>query len=68
MDLVMQLVSQVVDLIGAENIAYLHLGADEIFNYSTCRQCKLFVNQAGKCALFTRWIRKVIKAVKQKYC
>jgi hypothetical protein len=25
------------------------------------------VSQAGKCTLFTRWIRKVIKATKQKY-
>ena len=67
LDLVMQMVSQVVDLIEAKNIWHLHIGADEVFNYSTCKACKLFVQQAGKSALFTRWVRKVIKAVLRKY-
>lgn len=54
-------------MIGADNLSHLHLGADEIFNYATCKECKLFVNQAGHSALFTRWIKKVIKNVKSHY-
>jgi len=47
LSLVMQVISQVVDLIEAENIFALHLGADEVFNLGSCRKCKLFASQAG---------------------
>lgn len=64
LDLVMQIVSQIVDAVGPENLSSLHLGQDEIFNYATCRECKLFVSQTGRSALFTRWIKKVVSKVK----
>jgi hypothetical protein len=41
-DLVFQIISQVVEMIGVENLAYLHIGADEVFNFASCRDCKLF--------------------------
>ena len=55
-DLVFQLLSQVVDVIGAENLSYLHIGADEVFNFATCRDCQLFVEQSNSRMLFSRWI------------
>ena len=41
-DLITQMINQIVELIGVDNLAYLHIGADEVFNFATCRECKLF--------------------------
>ena len=62
-DVIIQLVTQVIDLVGEHNIEYLHMGADEVFNFATCRDCKLFTQQASHRILFARWINKVIKRV-----
>ena len=41
-ELVTSLIRQVVDVVGEQNIDYLHIGADEVFNFATCRECALF--------------------------
>lgn len=41
-ELIASLVSQVVDGFGAKNIDFLHIGADEVFNFASCRECSLF--------------------------
>ena len=41
-ELIASLVSQVVDGFGEKNIDFLHIGADEVFNFASCRECSLF--------------------------
>ena len=41
--LIGSLLKQVIDLIGEQNIDLLHIGADEVFNFASCRECSLFV-------------------------
>lgn len=66
-ELVGSLIKQVVDLLGEQNIDYLHIGADEVFNFASCRECSLFVQQSNDRVLFSRWIRKVLKLVRRSY-
>lgn len=41
-ELIASLVNQVVDGFGEKNIDFLHIGADEVFNFASCRECSLF--------------------------
>ena len=67
-ELIGSLISQVVEGFGGEqNIDYLHVGADEVFNFATCRECKLFAQQASEKILFARWLTKVLKWVRLRY-
>jgi len=43
-EMVGSLISQVVEAFGASNVDYLHIGADEVFNFATCRECALFAS------------------------
>ena len=52
---------------GSGNIDYLHIGADEVFNFASCRECKLFVQQSNDKLLFARWVTKVVKWIRQRY-
>ena len=61
LDLVTQMMQQVISVVGPSNLAYLHIGADEVFNFASCQDCKLFVDQASHKILFARWIKKIVK-------
>ena len=65
LDLVTQMMQQVISVIGPENLAYLHIGADEVFNFASCQDCKLFVEQASHRILFARWITKIVKRLRR---
>jgi len=45
----------------------LHIGADEVFNIGSCPECSLFKNEVGIHQLYAKFIRKVIKKIKDKY-
>ena len=66
-ELIGSMIRQVVDAIGAQNIDLLHIGADEVFNFASCRECALFAQQANERVLFARWVTKVLKMVRQTY-
>lgn len=48
-------------------VPFLHIGADEVFNLATCRNCQFFQEEAGTNALYAKFVRKVIKHVIKKY-
>lgn len=54
-------------LVGSQNLDYLHIGADEVFNFASCQECRLFVQQANSRILFARWIKKIVKRLKRDH-
>ena len=48
MDLVTDLIKQTVEIIGRENIDYIHIGADEVINLGECDQCKEYIKEVDK--------------------
>ena len=49
------------NIVGRENIKFLHIGADEIFNLACCPKCKLFVAETNSHVLFAKFVTKVTK-------
>lgn len=67
LELVLQLVNQTIEIIGRDNIKFLHIGADEVFNLASCPKCKLFVEETSHHQLFARFVTKVVKKLNKKY-
>jgi N-acetyl-beta-hexosaminidase len=49
------------------DVPFLHIGADEVFNLATCRNCQFFQEEAGTNALYAKFVRRVIKHISKKY-
>jgi hypothetical protein len=67
LNLIMSIIEQTIDILGQNNIKYFHLGADEVFNIGSCDECKLFVREASEQELYSRFLRKILKNLNQKY-
>lgn len=61
------LIDQVIQIIGPNNIEYMHIGADEVFNMGTCQNCQFFAEEAGKDALYSGFMKKICKKLHTKY-
>ncbi|CDW91252.1 hexosaminidase d [Stylonychia lemnae] len=64
---VLNLIEQNIQILGLDNLQLIHLGADEVFNLGSCRDCQFFSEEAGKPALFSNFIMKICKSVKKRY-
>lgn len=63
-ELVCSMISQHMDILSqCESVPFIHIGADEIFNIATCKQCKYFADEAGTHALYANFVRKVCKNI-----
>ena len=67
MEVVLELVEQIMEGFGRENIEFFHIGADEVFNIAKCQKCQLFANETSVHTLFARYIRKLLKRLDKKY-
>jgi hypothetical protein len=45
----------------------IHIGADEVFNLATCKNCQFFQEEAGTNALYAKFIKKVCKYITVNY-
>ena len=51
---------------GQENLEYIHVGADEVFNLGSCQSCKLFVQEASQQMLYVKFFKKVLKKIRKR--
>lgn len=49
------------------DIPYIHIGADEVFNLATCKNCRFQVEETGVASLYAKFVRKVCKHLKKNY-
>jgi hexosaminidase len=65
--LVFQMVQQIVQTIGKQNIEFFHIGVDEIFHLGSCEKCRIFAQEAGRRVLFARHVRKLLKRLNTEF-
>ena len=66
-ELVIELVTQTMQIIGKQNVQFFHIGADKVFNLATCPQCSLFVQETSTSTLYTKFVRKVVTRLQLNY-
>jgi len=66
LDFILNLIYEILEKLG-NKINYIHIGADEVFNLSTCPKCIEFTKYFSKNELYSKHIRKLLRKILEKY-